>query len=75
VDILILDDFGGVCDGRKEEVMIGHTLLCLIMINYCYVEEWYADFTLGASPICDFLSPIGEQQKLLKEGEGNSPLQ
>jgi len=37
--ILILDDFGGVCDGSKEEVMLGHTLLCLIMINYCYIEE------------------------------------
>jgi hypothetical protein len=27
VDILILDDFGGVCHGRKEEVMLGNTLL------------------------------------------------
>jgi hypothetical protein len=27
VDISILDDFGGVCDGSKEEVMLGHTLL------------------------------------------------
>ncbi|MDB9422880.1 hypothetical protein PN467_20800, partial [Microcystis aeruginosa CS-563/04] len=26
-------------------------------------------------PAGDFLSPIGEQQKLFKEGEGNSPLQ
>ena len=25
--------FGVVCDGSKEEVMLGHTLLCLIMIN------------------------------------------
>jgi hypothetical protein len=29
----------------------------------------------AASPICDFPSPIGEQQQLFKEGEGNSPLQ
>jgi hypothetical protein len=47
VDILILDDFGGVCNGRKEEVMIGNTLLCLIMINYCYIEESLADFTFA----------------------------
>jgi hypothetical protein len=47
VDILILDDFGGVCNGGKEEVMLGNTLLCLIMINYYYVGEWYADFTLA----------------------------
>ncbi|CCI28217.1 hypothetical protein MICAH_4940007 [Microcystis aeruginosa PCC 9809] len=33
MDILILDDFGGVFDSRKEEVMIGNTLLCLIMIH------------------------------------------
>jgi len=39
VDILILDDFGGVFDSRKEEVMIGNTLLCLIMSNYCYIGE------------------------------------
>jgi hypothetical protein len=32
------------------------------------------DFS-GASDICDFLSHIGEQQQLFKEGECNSPLQ
>ncbi|CCI02518.1 hypothetical protein MICAC_3420004 [Microcystis aeruginosa PCC 9443] len=39
MDISILDDFGVVCDGSKEEVMLGNTLLCLIMINYCYIRE------------------------------------
>jgi len=46
------------------------------------VMEWGDHFVRVAggdgrsvSPICDFLPPIVEQQKLFKEGECNSPLQ
>ncbi|ELS44815.1 hypothetical protein C789_5384 [Microcystis aeruginosa FACHB-905 = DIANCHI905] len=51
----------------------------MLIIPCSFARQGFKDYISrklsAASPICDFPSPIDEQQKLFKEGECNWPLQ